>query len=60
MNVFWAKGYRLWHAMEDDVLVALCGKTVPSPRVIMKETVPDDDGRCARCDKMVQQRSMGQ
>jgi hypothetical protein len=50
---FWVKSDRLWHAMKKGTRVALCGHECPKPRVMMKLTIPLDDVRCARCDRLI-------
>lgn len=50
---FWACKGRLWHAMTEGSLAALCGREVPPPRMTMKHTLPVDEKRCAWCDRVL-------
>jgi hypothetical protein len=53
--MFWGKesSARLWHAIQEGKGSAICGKAIPTPRLTQKEIVPEDDVRCARCDRLV-------
>lgn len=51
-DFFWASNGRLWHAIEDGGIVTMCDRRVPVPRSTMK-SMPLEDERCAKCDKLV-------
>lgn len=55
MSIFWAKETKglLWHAIVDGERDAKCGRYVTPPRLTMKHDLPEDDVRCAKCDKLV-------
>jgi len=53
-DIMWVRGGRLWHAAEQGSMNAICGKHLPLPRVPKPtENAPDEDVRCAKCDKIV-------
>ena len=46
-------GGRLWHAVQKDKHTSLCGKRLTSPRMVMDAGAPEDEARCAKCDRVV-------
>lgn len=59
--MFWGKQTdgRLWHAIQEGKVSAICGRSVPTPRLTQSKGVPDDDERCCRCDRLVFPEGMG-
>lgn len=52
-KVFWAKGDRLWHAIEDGEINTFCDRYIKPPRETMRKADPSDDVRCAKCDRIL-------
>jgi hypothetical protein len=49
----WARNSRLWHALPDTNSDALCGRKVTEPRMTLDVITPEDDVRCAKCDRLL-------
>jgi len=46
-------GGRLWHAVQKGKDTSLCGRRLTSPRMLMDGGAPEDEVRCAKCDRLV-------